>query len=508
MGHTQQKGIKSEETRAGIASILVVEDDPAQRRLLERQIVEQGYYLVSAGSIAEAAAHLADKRFDVALVDVRLPDGSGLDLISRIRSLDGETQVIVMTAHGTMSMAIEALRLGAYDFLPKPYSIEKLRITVKNAVEHRRMSSELHTLRDTVRDRFETKSLIASSPAMGEVMRLVQRVAASSVNVFIHGESGTGKEVIARAIHFGGDRASGPFVAVNCGAIPENLLESELFGHEKGAFTGAVARHTGRFQEANGGTLFLDEIGEMPLSMQVKILRAIQEKEVHPVGASKPVKVEVRIISATHKNLEAECKAGRFREDLYYRLAMFPIALPPLRERLVDLPDLVQLILRKHSRANPYSAREGISPIVMEALRSYPWPGNIRELENVLARACIMANSPVIELGDLPAHFHGLVEGGMATVSAARGPAENTTQSGSREIFAFNKIYSYDTYEEEIFKNALRLARGNITRAARELGIGRVTMYRKMRRYGFSADLDGDDSGMESELVAAGSTAN
>ncbi len=476
---------KQSETPKGPVSgtVLIVEDDQQQRRLLERQLAEQGYYVIPTGSVGEAVAAL-EKKFDAALVDVRLPDGSGLDLITRIRSADPETQVIVMTAHGTMSMAIEALRLGAYDFLPKPYSIEKLRITVKNAVDHRRMSSELHTLRDTVRERFEVKSLVAGSPGMTEVMRLVQRVAASSVNVFIQGESGTGKEVIARAVHLGGARASGPFVAVNCGAIPENLLESELFGHEKGAFTGAVARYSGRFQEASGGTLFLDEIGEMPLNMQVKILRAIQEKEVHPVGASKPVKVDVRIISATHRDLEKQCKDGKFREDLYYRLAMFPIHLPALRERMTDLPDLVQLIVKKHSKANPYSARDGVTPEVMDALRRYTWPGNIRELENVLARACIMSDSHLIEIDDLPRQFQdgtGVTKPGGAAAAAGNG--------GAAGVFHFDKILPYDTYEEEIFKNAIRLAKGNITKAARELGIGRVTMYRKMRRYGFSADL-------------------
>ncbi len=485
------KETKPADTKSG-ASVLIVEDDAAQRKMLDRQLTEQGYQVTTAQSVAEAVTAL-ERRYDASLVDVRLPDGSGLDLIGKIRATDPEAPVIVMTAHGTMSMAIEALRLGAYDFLPKPYSIDKLRVTVKNAVEHRRLSSELHTLRDTVRERFEVKSLVAGSPAMAEVIRLVQRVAASTVNVFIHGESGTGKEVIARAVHLGGSRASGPFVAVNCGAIPENLLESELFGHEKGAFTGAIAKYSGRFQEASGGTLFLDEIGEMPLNMQVKILRAIQEKEVHPVGASRPVKVDVRIISATHRDLEKQCREGKFREDLFYRLAMFPVHLPALRERLSDLPDLVQLILRKHSRANPYSARTGVAPEVMEVLRRYNWPGNIRELENVLARACIMADSPVIELDDLPRQLQDLSTGvrrdpvPAASRPVAAAPAA-PANGAAPEIFAFDRILPYDRYEEEIFKNAIRLARGNITRAARELGIGRVTMYRKMRRYGFSAE--------------------
>src|SRR5277367_5693883 len=386
------------------ASILIVDDDAIQRRLVENMVQSCGYeaIVLESGDAAIAMLTAPDPQpIDAVMLDLVMPGLDGMGVLAKIREAGLNVPVIVQTAHGGIDNVVSAMRAGAQDFVVKPVGIERLQVSLRNALNTSALKGELQRIKHSREGRLTFADIITRSEAMAGVLRIAQKAAASTIPVLIEGESGVGKELFARAIHGSGERKSKPFVAVNRGAIPDNLVESILFGHEKGAFTGATERHTGKFVEASGGTLFLDEVGELPLPAQVKLLRAIQEGEVEPVGARRPVKVDVRIVSATNRDLIADVKQGRFREDLFYRLHVFPITVPPLRERLADIPALTRHFLAR------FAAEEGkrirlITPEALQVLSTFRWPGNIRQLENTLFRAVVLAESDTIGLSEFP----------------------------------------------------------------------------------------------------------
>ena len=392
-------------------SVLVVDDDPVQRRLLEEVIKRLGYEAKSAESGAQALSILEDDSHNISLVllDLVMPDLGGMEILEKLRPHQSRLPIIVQTAHGSIDAAIGAMRAGACDFVVKPVSPERLEVSIRNALKINALEGEIKRIKRKSAGKLTFENLITRSPAMDRVIELGRRAAASNIPVLIEGESGVGKEVIARAIQGESERSGKPFVTVNCGAIPENLVESILFGHEKGAFTGATEKRKGKFVEANGGTLFLDEIGELPLSAQVKLLRALQENEIDPVGSTTSVKVDFRLISATNRDMISHVKDGKFREDLYYRMNVFPVWVPPLRERLEDISSLVDHFVAR------FAAEEGktidrVDENAYALLRGYSWPGNVRQLENVVFRAVVLADSPVLGVREFPqiaAHVDG-----------------------------------------------------------------------------------------------------
>src|ERR1700729_3864170 len=385
-------------------TILVVDDDPVQCRLLEGMLHKFDYETVTLDNGDAALTLLAGAdgaRIDCVILDLVMPNLDGLGVLAKMRQAAIGVPVIVQTAHGGIDNVVSAMRAGAIDFVVKPVGAERLHVSLRNALNASALEGELQRMKKSRSGTLGFADIITKSPSMQAVIRIAEKAAASAIPVLISGESGVGKELIARAIHGSSERRSKPFVAVNCGAMPENLVESILFGHEKGAFTGATERHTGKFVEASGGTLFLDEVGELPLPAQVKLLRAIQEGEVEPVGARRPARVDVRLISATNRDLIADVKAGRFREDLFYRLHVFPITVPPLRERSTDIPALARHFLAR------FAAEEGkrvatVAPDALRVLAAFPWPGNIRQLENTLFRAVVLAEGDTIGLADFP----------------------------------------------------------------------------------------------------------
>src|SRR5580692_6287324 len=384
--------------------VLIVDDDPVQRRLLENMVGKAGYEAVMVDG-GEAALRLMlateGAAFDCIVLDLVMPDLDGLGVLARMRDASLSVPVIVETAHGGIDNVVSAMRAGAVDFVVKPVGAERLSVSLKNALARRALEGEIARHKRSRSGTLTFRDIVTRSPKMQAVLRAAEKTANSAIPVLIEGESGVGKELIARAIHGSGDRRAKPFVAVNCGALPENLVESILFGHEKGAFTGAADRHDGKFVEASGGTLFLDEVGELPPAVQVKLLRAIQEGEVEPVGGKKPIKVNARIISATNRNLLTDVKSGRFREDLFYRLHVFPLTVPPLRERLADIPALTRHFLAR------FAAEEGkrirsMSAETVQMLATYRWPGNVRQLENAIFRAVVLADGEEVTCGEFP----------------------------------------------------------------------------------------------------------
>src|SRR5271166_5150893 len=386
------------------ATILIADDDAVQRRLVEAMVQKCGYEAVVVDSGDAAIAMLTGPdapAIDAVVLDLVMPGLDGMGVLERMREAGLSIPVVVQTAHGGIDNVVSAMRAGAQDFVVKPVGIERLQVSLRNALNTSALKGELQRIRHSREGRLTFSDIITRSEAMAGVMRTAQKAASSTIPVLVEGESGVGKELFARAIHGSSERKSKPFVAVNCGAMPENLVESILFGHEKGAFTGATERHTGKFVEASGGTLFLDEVGELPLPAQVKLLRAIQEGEVEPVGARKPVKVDVRIVSATNRDLIADVKQGRFREDLFYRLHVFPITVPPLRDRPADIPALARHFL------SLFAAEEGktiraITPEGLGLLTAYHWPGNIRQLENAVFRAVVLAEGDTLRIDEFP----------------------------------------------------------------------------------------------------------
>ncbi len=389
------------------ARILVVDDEPGLRDMLSILFRREGFEVALAPGCAAGIAAIRDtpKPFSLVLSDLVMPDGSGLSLLAAAKERSAETEVIIMTAHSSVETAIEAMRGGAYDFVTKPFATAELRALVQKALEKRSIVAENRRLKAKLAT-VEPRSLLGRSEAMRRIVDLVRRVANTKSTVLITGESGTGKEMIARAIHDLSDRSDKPFLVVNCGAIPEALMESELFGHDKGAFTGATSRHLGIFRDADGGTVLLDEVGELPTSLQVKLLRVLQERKVRSVGASAEASVDVRILAATNRNVEEDVKAGKFRQDLYYRLNIIRVEVPPLRERREDIADLAEFFLKRCTSEHD-KEHGGFSPDALRALDAYPFPGNVRELENIIERAVTLSTSPIIGLGDLPLEVGG-----------------------------------------------------------------------------------------------------
>jgi DNA-binding NtrC family response regulator len=443
--------------------ILVVDDEPPQVEILRFILADEGYEVVTAGSGRGALAALRRQPVDLVLTDLKMPDVSGIALLEQILQAQPGACVVLMTAHGTIDSAVEAMRKGAFDYLTKPLDREVLLLVVSRAFERIRLVSENRRLQEELRGRFRVENLVGAHGSMQEVFRVVHKVARSSSTVLIYGESGTGKELVARAIHVTSYRQDRPFVAVNVSALPETILEAELFGYEKGAFTGAEARKIGLFEQASGSTLFLDEVGELKRDLQVKLLRVLQEREFLRVGGTEPVPVDVRVVAATNKDLEREVRAGRFREDLFYRLNVIPIALPPLRERRTDVPLLVEHFLSKHGE--PGRART-IAPEALEALVAYGWPGNVRELESVIERTLLLADGDVIRLEDLPAAVR------MRSRPGGSGIPVEIPEEG----------LDLEELERTLILRALDKAGNNQTRAARLLGLSRRTLQYRLEK--------------------------
>jgi len=443
--------------------VLLVDDETLLLRALRRILQADGHRLALAEGLPEVEAALLDPDLDVVLLDLVMRGVSGLDLLDRIKRDRPEVEVVVKTGHASIESAVGCMRRGAFDYLAKPFEdAHRGRTTVKKALERRRLVRRNRELEAELRGRGPALELIGTSARMRALARTIESLRHNESHVLVQGESGTGKELVARAIHAASQRAGGPFVPVDCGALPETIIESELFGHERGSFTGAVGASPGLFRMADRGTLFLDEIGEIPATVQAKLLRALQHKEVRPVGASGPVPVDIRVISATHRDLAAMVTAGGFRTDLFYRLNVVRIELPPLRERREDVPLLVHHFLAKHARPNAPS--EGIEDDALEVLVSHDWPGNVRELENVMESALALARGPRLRAGDLP---------------LARRRTGGATQPLDPDV-----PLSLDAYERCALVRALQEARGDAALAARRLDIGRSTFYRKLAKHG------------------------
>lgn len=472
-------------------NILIVDDDASLRFVLERALTRAGHQVTCAASADEALASIQGESFQLAFVDIVMPGGDGLSLVRTLKSQPQAPALIVMTAQNTVKNAIEAMKAGAFDYITKPFDLDEVLLLADKAGKSVRLQEELVRLRAAVERQFEPgETIVGDSAAMREVYKLVGRVASSDVTVLIQGESGTGKELVARAIHFHSSRSGGPFVTINAAAIPHELLESELFGHERGAFTGAFQRSEGKFQLASGGTLFLDEIGDMPADLQVKLLRALQEREVTPLGGRVPVKVDVRVIAATNRDLAAMVRAGTFREDLFYRLNVVPIHLPSLRERKEDIPLLAAFFLRKYAQELGYGQKR-LSTGAQVWLQSQAWPGNVRELENLVKRAALLSTGQTLTESDFQAV--------STTNSAPTAEADLLSQSFDEIVYrkldqfisqvsTANLSNLYETIvrrvEKPMIELVLRETKGNQIRAAEILGINRNTLRKKIQECG------------------------
>jgi DNA-binding NtrC family response regulator len=446
-------------------SVLVVDDDPAMREMLVSLLGESGIRVLTAGSAEEALTRSREVDFDAVLSDIRMPNKSGVELLGELRESRPDTPVILMTAFGSIDSAVDAMRDGAFDYITKPFKRGAVLASLERAFERRALEQENRRLRRALDRTTSFGDLIGASPAMHEIYALIRKISSGRSNVLITGESGTGKEVVARTIHFTGARSSAQFVPINCTAMPEGLLESELFGHVRGAFTGAHANKRGLFEEADGGTLFLDEIGDMSPVLQSKLLRVLQDHEIRPVGGTKAVRVDVRVIAATNKDLRQEVEAGRFRRDLYYRLNVIAIHIPPLRERPEDVPLLAQAFLERHASDRKVT----LSRSALDLLRAQPWEGNARELENAIERALLIASGNEIGPSDLP--FASGPSNLRRSESAA--PHRELLESAVERQLSLRELS--DLYTDRI----LELLHGNKVRAARVLGINRRTLYRR-----------------------------
>jgi DNA-binding NtrC family response regulator len=491
------------------ALILVVDDDPVQRRLLESMIRRFGYQTETAES-GEAAISRMDAvdrpSVNLVILDLVMPDLDGMGVLTRMRQRGLQTPAIVQTAHGSIEAVISAMRAGALDFVVKPVGAERLQVSIKNALRVDALEDELRRATRRGTGELTFRDIGTKVENMARTLRLAERAAKSSIPVLIEGESGVGKELLARAIQGGSDRRGKPFVTVNCGALPENLVESILFGHEKGSFTGATEKHAGKFAEANGGTLFLDEIGELPLDAQVKLLRALQEGEIDPVGAKRSVKVDFRLVSATNQNLIELVKKGRFREDLFYRLNVFPITIPALRTRTLDIPDLARRFIARFSAEEGKRLR-GLTAEAAALLSSYEWPGNVRQLENAVFRAVVLADGDELTVAEFPqiaAQVQGFdvripavpnsVHGAPATACSVPQTAVETRDPNLLSLInASGDVRKLEEIEAAAIRFALSHYRGQMSQMARKLGIGRSTLYRKMKEIGVEAD-DVDDA--------------
>lgn len=498
--------------------ILIVDDDPIQRRLLQEAVKKFGYRSKTAENGAEAVRIMTGPEageIDLIILDMVMPELDGLGVLERLRGDKIATPVIVQTAHGGIDTVVSVMNAGAQDFAVKPVAPERLNVSIRNLLKTSALEGEITRFRKQASGTLTFADIVTRSAAMERVINLGKRAAASNIPILIEGESGVGKEMIASAIQGSSDRKSKPLVTVNCGAIPDNLVESILFGHEKGAFTGAVDKHVGKFQEAHGGTLFLDEVGELPQDVQVKLLRAIQEGEIDPIGARRPVKVDFRLISATNRRLVDQVKEGAFREDLYYRLNVFPIWIPPLRDRREDIPALTRHFLARFAAEEGKPQVAGVTPETLELLQVYHWPGNIRQLENAVFRAVVLCDGAQLTINDFPqvasAADQPLAPPGTlmapalsdippaisttpVTAAAANSSAPPPAQPSAFEQaapFGFMRnldkeghVRKLTDIEEELIRAAINHYSGRMTEVAKRLGIGRSTLYRKLKEYG------------------------
>jgi len=456
--------------------ILIVDDEQSMTQFLGIVLRKEGYQVASANSGRDALEKVRGESFDAVITDIRMPGMDGIQLLEGIKKIDPTLPVVIMTAYASQQSAIDAVNLGAFQYLIKNAKNDEIKLVVRNAIEMRRVRSENQYLKRELKKGHEEKVIIGSSDEMVRVFKMVGKVADSEATIMIQGESGTGKELIAREIHYSSRRASGPFVSINCGAIPRDLLESNLFGHVKGSFTGAVRDSAGLFQVAEGGTFFLDEVGEMPSATQVKLLRALQEREIIPVGGTQPIKIDCRLVAATNADLEKEVAEGRFRADLFYRLNVIPIKLPHLRQRRDDIPLLVDHFLKRYALNNPAKT---VNPEAMELMMKYDWPGNVRELENVMERALILDESGVIGPEDLPDK--------LRFGAAHRG-----------SLIIDSPTLTLEELEKEYILKVLSYTRWQKKKASDLLGINASTLYRKLIAYGVEgAGAEGDD-GVES----------
>ncbi len=456
------------------ARVLVVDDKENILKLFER-LLGDVYDVSTAADGQRAISLIATQELDVIVTDLRMPGADGFEVLRVAKSRAPETEVIVMTAYATVHDAVEAMRQGAYDYLQKPFDPDDASLVIARALERRRLRAQTQALRRELEGVYSFHNLVGKAPAMQDLYRLLDQASKLDITVLLSGETGTGKELAARAVHYHSARRERRFVPVNCGALPQELVESELFGHAKGAFTGAVGAKVGLFEEAQGGTIFLDEIGDLPLHVQVKLNRALQEKEIRRVGDNRPVQVDVRVVAATHRDLKAEVAAGRFREDLFYRLNVFPVALPPLRERREDIPLLAAHFLEKHAGA-PGRELGGFDPDAMRALTGYPWPGNVRELENAVERAVAVARGKEVAARDLPPDVQGTQEGAI--------PGEVLASMPYRDAIDLAR----DRASRDYLIALLKEFGGHVTHAAVRAGMERESLHRLLKRYGLRAD--------------------
>jgi DNA-binding NtrC family response regulator len=457
-----------------MATVLIVEDEPKLRRLLEISLGEDGHSVRTVGDAENALKGLAREPADVIVTDLKLPRMNGLEFLQEAKRMNTATPVIVMTAYGSVETAVEAMKAGASDYVLKPFTMAEMKLVINKELEVQRVRDENRSLKEALGKRYHFQNIVARSSKMQEVLAVVERVAATNSTVLIGGESGGGKDLIARAIHQNSRRASGPFIKINSTAIPDNLFESELFGFEKGAFTGAVAAKPGKFELADKGTLFLDEIGDVPAPIQVKLLRVLQEREFERLGGTKTLKVDVRLIAATNRDLRAALEEGTFREDLYYRLNVVPIDIPPLREHKEDIPDLVQHFLTRFAKDDADGKEfHGITPAGLKVLTDYHWPGNVRQLENIIERAMALSSGPVLDAADIHLDLR---------------PTPSAANSGGAQFLP--EGMTLEQWEDEMIREAMRRAHGNKSEAARLLGLSRNALRYRLGKLGVADETE------------------
>jgi len=447
------------------ARILIMDDEEQERNRIETFLVQRKYDVLGVGSVAEAIEAIKRERFDLFLTDCNIPGVDALRTSGEARKLNPDMAVIIMTSFGTIETAVKAIKAGAYDYLPKPIDLEQLVLLIERISERQNLIRENSELKEQLRERYKFDEIVSTSHAMEEALNLAGRVAASNATVLLRGESGTGKELVARAIHYHSPRANEPLIKVNCAALPETLLESELFGHEKGAFTGATSKRIGRFEAADKGTIFLDEIGELTPGMQVKLLRVLQEREFERIGGNQTIKVDIRVITATNRDIEKDIREGKFREDLYYRLNVVSVVIPPLRDRKEDIPALMEHFVKKYGDENK-KAISGVAAEARDHLMRYAYPGNVRELENIIERAVVLAKRGTITTADLPLHLRG-ADNDDTPVVPLKGQLNETL----------------DTVERGLILDALKESNGIQTRAAERLGISERVLRYKLKKY-------------------------
>jgi DNA-binding NtrC family response regulator len=450
-------------------TILIVEDEAKMRRLLELNLSDEGFHVLTTGDAEAGLKIMGQENVDLVVTDLKLPGMTGLDFLQAVKRANSALPVVVMTAFGSVETAVEAMKAGASDYVLKPFSLAEMRMVIHKELDVRRLREENRSLREALGEKYGHPNVVAKSAAMQEVLSTVERIAPTNTTVLLGGESGVGKDLIAHVIHQKSRRAAGPFIKINSTAIPENLLESELFGYEKGAFTGATTNKPGKFELADKGTLFLDEIGDVPGATQVKLLRVLQEREFERLGGTRTLKVDVRLVAATNRDLRAALEEGTFREDLYYRLNVVPIDIPPLRQHKDDIPDLVQLFLARFARE---SGKEiaSVSPAAMQILMDFHWPGNVRELENIIERSCALANGPTLQASDIH----------LDTYRAKSGASDNFLPPGQ----------TLEQWEDEMIREALKRANGNKSQAARLLGLSRNALRYRLTKIGISDDAE------------------